>query len=196
MSDEQRTFWRSTIVIWSDTNPSRLELSELARDAESGDSICTYNRITSHGIDTWDPTFQDAAEFFDITDELDAVEEARQAQRAIPSTEDLILAEQEVVRRRDELGDEFCNMLRHTLSVCVASRRRRGSDEGSPAYPNGRCPRCGWGLELDGSCPNPEHDGRGREDVGASVAFPNGQCGACGCGLSDEGECTNPDCES
>ena len=32
--------YKSTIVIWSEYDPTKLELSHLARDAESGDAYC------------------------------------------------------------------------------------------------------------------------------------------------------------
>lgn len=37
--------YKTTIVIWSDYDTSGTELSELARDAESGDSICTRQHV-------------------------------------------------------------------------------------------------------------------------------------------------------
>lgn len=33
--------WRSTIVIWTDFDPSSLELEDLAREASTGSGICT-----------------------------------------------------------------------------------------------------------------------------------------------------------
>lgn len=37
----KKALWKSTIIIWSDQNPNTMELSDLARDAEVGDSYCS-----------------------------------------------------------------------------------------------------------------------------------------------------------
>lgn len=33
--------WKTTIVIWSDFDPREVEIGNLAREAESGDSYCS-----------------------------------------------------------------------------------------------------------------------------------------------------------
>lgn len=61
-----RAAWKSSITIWSDQDPrSGIELSELAREAETGDAICT--KYTSEYIQEpgLDPDGgSDAVEFF------------------------------------------------------------------------------------------------------------------------------------
>lgn len=53
--------WKTTLMIWSDYNPSDLKISDLAREAECGDSFCNSREdelIT-------DPTQFPETEFFD-----------------------------------------------------------------------------------------------------------------------------------
>ena len=61
-----RAAWRSSITIWSAENPGRgVELSVLAREAETGDAICTrYNStyVQEPGLDP--DGGQDVLEFF------------------------------------------------------------------------------------------------------------------------------------
>jgi hypothetical protein len=51
---------KSTVVIWSEFDPSEVEISFLVREAEHGDAYCTRNR--SHLVDRpendpdWDGT--------------------------------------------------------------------------------------------------------------------------------------------
>jgi len=52
--------YRTTIVIWSDFDPRDLEISYLARDAESGDSFCE----TLATVEVTDPTQFPETEFF------------------------------------------------------------------------------------------------------------------------------------
>lgn len=62
--------WKSTVVIWSDSDPQQMELAHLAREAESGDSYCA--KMATELIDKpkEDPDW-DGTEFFDAVWEDD-----------------------------------------------------------------------------------------------------------------------------
>lgn len=63
-----RPLFKTTIVIWSESNPTSTEISALARDAESGDSYCS-KRISEPVADpSTDPDW-DSTEFFGAEDE-------------------------------------------------------------------------------------------------------------------------------
>ena len=36
--------YKTTVIIWSPFNPSQTELSDLARDAETGGSFCSHQK--------------------------------------------------------------------------------------------------------------------------------------------------------
>lgn len=61
--------YKSTIVIWSEFAPAKLELSALAREAETGEAYCAKREAVlvedPSGDADWDGT-----EFFNATDEL------------------------------------------------------------------------------------------------------------------------------
>lgn len=40
---EHTEFYKTTIVIYTDYDPANMEISQLAREAECGDAICTGN---------------------------------------------------------------------------------------------------------------------------------------------------------
>jgi hypothetical protein len=56
-------YYKSTITIYSEFDPTKVELSTLAREAETGDAICT-----SFGTEEVAPDNmpQDAASFFEV----------------------------------------------------------------------------------------------------------------------------------
>ena len=55
-----KQLWKSTIIIWSPLDPAEIELSHLAREAESGDAYCAASKsvlVTEPGKDPdWDGT--------------------------------------------------------------------------------------------------------------------------------------------
>ena len=57
--------WKTTIVIWSDSDPQGAEIDDLARDAMVGDSFCSKQEILfvqdAEEDPDWVPT-----EFFDM----------------------------------------------------------------------------------------------------------------------------------
>ncbi len=57
--------FKTTIVIWSDTDPSGMSLSELGADAHSGDSYCS-KQVTEEKTaeDTLNDPEWDGTEFF------------------------------------------------------------------------------------------------------------------------------------
>ena len=55
--------YKTTIVIWTDFNPYRLELDDLAREAVSGDGYCSKQEITLVEDPSKDPDCP-AMEFF------------------------------------------------------------------------------------------------------------------------------------
>ena len=59
-----RPLYKTTIVIWSDTDPRDWELATLARDAETGASYCSQMRSEIVTVPTTDPAW-DGTEFFD-----------------------------------------------------------------------------------------------------------------------------------
>lgn len=61
------TLYKSTIIIWSPFDASKVELSDLAREAESGSAICTHFVPVEVHDPAADPTFpEEAAEFFAV----------------------------------------------------------------------------------------------------------------------------------
>lgn len=58
-----RPLYKSTIVIWSEYNPSNTELDALARDAVVGDSYCSKSRFERVENPETDPDW-DGTEFF------------------------------------------------------------------------------------------------------------------------------------
>lgn len=73
--------YKTTIVIWSEEDPSgRMELSQLAREAESGDCYCSRMHSERIPDPTTDPDWDDNEFFFwdEDTDE-DAGTEAEDA---------------------------------------------------------------------------------------------------------------------
>lgn len=71
-----RPLYRTTIVIWSEFDPSDMELSWLAREAEEGEALCTKNDITYVEKPEDDPDFEEGVESF-----FWAVEEEREVNR-------------------------------------------------------------------------------------------------------------------
>lgn len=69
----KKSLYKSVIIIWSDTNPNKMELSDLARDAESGDSYCSQMKTSLIKDPVNDPDW-DGTEFFE--DNLSFDEEA------------------------------------------------------------------------------------------------------------------------
>lgn len=68
--NSKQGLWKTTLVIWSPYNPTQenRELSDLARDAEVGESYCSQS-ITEYVLfPKLDPEWDDT-EFFDV--ELD-----------------------------------------------------------------------------------------------------------------------------
>lgn len=56
--------YKTTIVIWSDSDPVGMELTELARDAFVGDSYCSKQEVVVVNNPKTDPDW-DGTEFFD-----------------------------------------------------------------------------------------------------------------------------------
>lgn len=40
-----RNLWRTTIEIWTDYDPSHMEISDLAQEATTGDAYCTHQIV-------------------------------------------------------------------------------------------------------------------------------------------------------
>jgi hypothetical protein len=63
-----RPLYKTTIVIWSDLDPSAMEISRLAREAETGDAYCSSSlirRVQTPELDEdWDET-----DFFDTLED-------------------------------------------------------------------------------------------------------------------------------
>lgn len=63
--------YKTTIVIWSEYNPTRkVELSELAHDAEYGDAYCSLFESVRVQNPESDPNW-DGTEFFDCDEPTD-----------------------------------------------------------------------------------------------------------------------------
>lgn len=90
-----RTMWRTTVVVWSDFDPRHLEVSDLVRDGESGESFISE----SHSELVRDRTQWPETEFFgeDYMDEraapLSGVERAALLEEAFEAGEHQRLAE-------------------------------------------------------------------------------------------------------
>lgn len=65
--------YKSTIVIWSDEDPTKLELSDLARDAENGGSYCSKQIAELVESPEDDPDW-DGTDFFGGDEEPDPSE--------------------------------------------------------------------------------------------------------------------------
>lgn len=62
-----RKLYKSVIVIWSEYDPSSVELSHLAREAENGDAYCSGFRSSLVKKADQDPDFVEGMhEFFQI----------------------------------------------------------------------------------------------------------------------------------
>ena len=57
------TYYKATITIYSDFDPARVELSDLAREAEEGAAICTSQQVEAVAHDALP---EEAAEFFEV----------------------------------------------------------------------------------------------------------------------------------
>lgn len=57
-----KKLYKTTIVIWSEEDPSHLELEDLARDATSGDSYCSKQELAR--VDPLSDPDWDGTEFF------------------------------------------------------------------------------------------------------------------------------------
>lgn len=66
-----KPLYKTTVIIWSEFDPMKLELSSLAREAEEGSAYCSVmkaDHVKEPGKDKdWDGT-----EFFDGGEETDA----------------------------------------------------------------------------------------------------------------------------
>lgn len=60
-----KKLWKTTIVIWSDYDPAELDASDLARDAERGDSYCSKQESVAVDDPAGDPEW-DGTEFFGV----------------------------------------------------------------------------------------------------------------------------------
>lgn len=70
-----KKLYKTVAVIWSDFDPSgRMELSDLARDSESGDSYCSKQGTVLVEDPSKDADW-DGTEFFGVEDEDDEEEE-------------------------------------------------------------------------------------------------------------------------
>lgn len=58
------SLYKTTVVIWSRFNPKKLELSELAREAETGEAYCAKLEANRVNQPITDPDW-DGTEFFD-----------------------------------------------------------------------------------------------------------------------------------
>jgi hypothetical protein len=59
-----KPLYKTTIVIWSDSDPSCVELLDLARDATDGGSFCSMQRTELVQEPQKDPMWEDT-DFFD-----------------------------------------------------------------------------------------------------------------------------------
>ena len=59
----KKPLYKTTIVIWSEFDPATVELSHLAREAESGETYCSKSRSTLVKNPTKDKEW-DGTEFF------------------------------------------------------------------------------------------------------------------------------------
>lgn len=64
-----KPLYKSTIVIWSDEDPSTMELSTLAREAESGGCYCSKMRSVRIEDPTKDADWDGTEFFFETNDE-------------------------------------------------------------------------------------------------------------------------------
>jgi hypothetical protein len=59
-----KPLFKTTIVIWSDSDPSCVELLDLARDATDGDSFCSVHSVRHVQEPQKDPDWENT-DFFD-----------------------------------------------------------------------------------------------------------------------------------
>jgi hypothetical protein len=60
-----KNLYKTVIVIWSESNGADMELSTLAREAESGDAYCSRSKTTKVADPTKDKDW-DGTEFFGV----------------------------------------------------------------------------------------------------------------------------------
>jgi hypothetical protein len=65
-----KALFKSTIVIWTEYDPTELELADLAHQAESGDAYCSSMTSAPVAEPEKDPDW-DGTEFFDAEDNED-----------------------------------------------------------------------------------------------------------------------------
>lgn len=63
-----KNLYKTVIVIWSESNGANMELSTLAREAESGDAYCSRSKTTMVEDPTKDKDW-DGTEFFGVEDD-------------------------------------------------------------------------------------------------------------------------------
>jgi hypothetical protein len=68
-----KTLYKTTIIIWTEDNPSGMELEDLAREATSGMGYCSYLNTKEIDAPTKDKDW-DGTEFF-YDDEWDGSDE-------------------------------------------------------------------------------------------------------------------------
>jgi len=122
MSTEK--LYKTTIIIWSDTDPASLELSDLAREAESGDSYCAHQETVLVSDPTADAHPPDLEFFSSAFDEDEDDDEGEEPPSDFPVR---------VLRAGDEAED------RTTCNTCGRSWDDAVVTGYTPA-PSARCP--------------------------------------------------------
>jgi len=136
--------WKSTIIIYSPFNPKELELSELARDAESGESI--VEQFGFEQVTDLSTVPEGVAEFLGLPEPWDG-----------PERTSLVC----LVTAQGTACDETCLCDQHDTPEQRASIEEQVSSEkhSDPAIPGSwtdctgndlcRCQVCGWQPEED-----------------------------------------------
>lgn len=63
-----KPLYKAEIIIWCEQNPENMELSDLAREAETGDAYCSKMAVTLVADPSAEPDW-DGTEFFDVLEE-------------------------------------------------------------------------------------------------------------------------------
>lgn len=70
-----KQLYKATIAIWSDFDPTKIELSDLAREAEEGSAYCSKMKSEIVKEPTKDSDW-DGTEFFGVDDDEDGEKDA------------------------------------------------------------------------------------------------------------------------
>jgi hypothetical protein len=101
--------YKSEIIIWAKFDPTKLEISDLAQDAESGEAYCSCMRTTLIEHPTKDPDWNDT----DFFGEMEETEETAAPDVPTNRGDDLACLRYEVVRTLN--AKQFADLFKRSI---------------------------------------------------------------------------------